>query len=234
MQAIWTYLDPLLFGILPYVAVFTFFRATIQRYRRRSFSYSSLSSQFLENRIHFWAVAPFHYGILTVLAGHLAFFLAPRWVLDWNRSPVRLYILELTGLIAGLLAIIGLAAAIARRIKVTQVSRVTTNGDRILYAMLMLQMVTGVAIAVHYPWGSSWFASIASPYLMSLVKLNPAIGYITPLPFLVKLHIVNAYAVIGYFPFTRLVHVLVVPNPYLWRKAQVVRWDGARQKANIA
>jgi nitrate reductase gamma subunit len=51
------------------------------------------------------------------------------------------------------------------------------------------------------------------------------------MPFLVKFHIVNAYLVIGYFPFTRLVHVLVVPNPYLWRKPQVVRWYGRQQWA---
>jgi len=42
----------------------------------------------------------------------------------------------------------------------------------------------------------------------------------------VKLHVFNAFVVIGLFPFTRLVHILVVPNPYLWRKPQVVRWYG--------
>jgi len=41
---------------------------------------------------------------------------------------------------------------------------------------------------------------------------------------MVKLHIVSAFLLIGFFPFTRLVHILVVPNPYLWRRTQVVRW----------
>jgi len=36
---------------------------------------------------------------------------------------------------------------------------------------------------------------------------------------------------IGFFPFTRLVHILVVPNPYLWRRTQVVRWYGIRWAA---
>ena len=45
------------------------------------------------------------------------------------------------------------------------------------------------------------------------------------MPFAVKLHIVNAWLLIAFFPFTRLVHVLVVPNQYLWRKRQVVRWN---------
>jgi nitrate reductase gamma subunit len=61
--------------------------------------------------------------------------------------------------------------------------------------------------------------------------LNPNLAAVSAMPFLVKFHIVNAYLVIGYFPFTRLVHVLVVPNPYLWRKPQVVRWYGRQEWA---
>ncbi|HLF13966.1 MAG TPA: respiratory nitrate reductase subunit gamma, partial [Bacteroidota bacterium] len=75
----------------------------------------------------------------------------------------------------------------------------------------------------------SWFASIATPYLWSLLTLDPNISFVTALPWMVKLHIVCAYVMIAFFPFTRLVHALVVPNPYLWRKTQVVRWYGIRR-----
>lgn len=224
MNAVWTYLDPLFFEILPYIAFFIFFMVTIQRYRSRSFSYTSLSSQFLENRLHFWAVVPFHYGILVVLAGHMLALLIPREILLWNGDPLRLYALEITGLIFGILSVIGLAASMIRRLNVAKVGRVTTRRDWILYAMLLFQLLSGVGIAVQFPWGSSWFAAVAAPYLWSLLKLNPQIDFIAPLPWLIKLHIINAYFVIGYFPFTRLVHVLVIPNPYLWRKPQVTRW----------
>ena len=37
-------------GTLPYISVFVFLLVTIRRYRIRAFSYSSLSSQFLENQ----------------------------------------------------------------------------------------------------------------------------------------------------------------------------------------
>ena len=49
------------------------------------------------------------------------------------------------------------------------------------------------------------------------------------MPILVKLHIINAFLIITVFPFTRLVHILVVPNPYLWRKTQVVLWNWDRK-----
>jgi nitrate reductase gamma subunit len=96
--------------------------------------------------------------------------------------------------------------------------------DWVIFALLMVQLLTGIEVALRYPWGSSWFAASATPYLWSLLNLNPDISYIAPMPFSVKLHIVNAYVLILLFPFTRLVHILVVPNPYLWRKPQVVRW----------
>ncbi len=48
------------------------------------------------------------------------------------------------------------------------------------------------------------------------------------MPHMVKLHIINAFVIVGFFPFTRLVHILVIPNPYLWRKPQVVRWYGKK------
>ena len=89
---------------------------------------------------------------------------------------------------------------------------------------MLVQLASGVYVAVFYPWGSSWFAASAAPYLWSLVLLNPDISYIAALPPMVKLHIVTAFLLIGFFPFTRLVHILVVPNPYLWRRPQVVRW----------
>ena len=224
MDSSLAYLDPLLFAIVPYMAFFMFFTGTIQRYRQRTFSYSSLSSQFLENERHFWSLVPFHYGILVVIAGHIVAFLFPRELLAFNSKPIRLYILEVTALVFGLMTVIGLVASMARRATEPKIRGVTTVSDWILYGMLSVQVASGVYVAVFHPWGSSWFASSVTPYLWSLLKLNPDVSVIAVMPWGVKLHIINAYLMIGFFPFTRLVHVLVAPNPYLWRKPQVVRW----------
>jgi nitrate reductase gamma subunit len=218
------YFDELFFAVLPYLAVVLLVLVTIQRYRSQRFTYSSLSSQFLENRQHFWGLVPFHYGILAVMAGHVIAFLIPREVLAWNSQPLRLYVLEVTALVFGLLTLVGLVAAVARRLGSPKLRVVTSLSDWVLYALLLVQVASGVAVAVFYPWGSSWFAASVSPYLWSLVKLNPDLSYVSAMPHLVKLHVINAWLLIAFFPFTRLVHVLVVPNPYLWRKPQVVRW----------
>lgn len=223
------FLDQFMFIALPYVCIFTFLLMTIYRYRMQSFSYSSLSSQFLENDHHFWAVVPFHYGILVVTAGHLLAFLIPRTILAWNSHPLRLYVLEVSALAFGILTLIGLMGVIIRRFSNSKIRYVTTVTDWILFLMLLVQTVSGIAVALFYPWGSAWFASNLSPYLWSIFQLNPDITYVSALPHLVKSHIVLAFLTIGFFPFTRLVHILVIPNPYLWRKPQVVRWYGQKR-----
>jgi nitrate reductase gamma subunit len=224
MLSVVGYLDGVLFSALPYVALFVFLLVTIQRYRGAAFTYSSLSSQFLENRQHFYGLVLFHYGIITVLTGHVVAFFLPSWVLAWNSRPLRLYVLETTGLIFGLLSLVGIALIAVRRVGVPQVRVVTSRIDWLVVAMLGFQVFSGVYVAIAYPWGSSWFSSIAAPYLWSLVWLSPDLQAVAAFPVWVKLHIVNAYGLILLFPFTRLVHILVVPNPYLWRRPQVVRW----------
>lgn len=219
------YFDVLLFAVLPYLALFTLILVTIQRYRMQSFTYSSLSSQFLENKQHFWGLVPFHYGILVIVAGHVVAFLIPRGILAWNSHPLRLFILELSALVFALLTLVGLLAGMVRRWTNPRVRIVTSPSDWVVYALLLVGIISGIGIAVFYPWGSSWYATSAAPYLWSLVKLNPDISYVASMPHLVKLHIITAFLLVGYFPFTRLVHILVVPNPYLWRKPQVVRWN---------
>jgi len=224
MTSFANYLDLVSFAILPYVAMVLFLVGTIHRYRNETFTYSSLSSQLLENKQHFWAVVPFHYGIIAVLTGHIVAFLVPRQILLFNSRPLRLYILEISALIFGLTTLVALFALIARRFTDPRVRVVTSKADWILYAMLVSQVFTGVYVAIFHRWGSAWFAASAAPYLWSLLKLNPNVAVISAMPLMVKLHIINAWLVIAFFPFTRLVHILVVPNQYLFRKRQVVRW----------
>ena len=221
-------LNLLLFAMLPYVALFLFFLITIQRYRTQPFSYSSLSSQFLENKEHFWGLVGFHYGILGVLTGHLCGLLVPSHILSWNSRPLRLYILEITGLALALMAMIGIISVLHRRMTFSKPRVVTSIADWIIEALFVLQIGLGIYVAVFHPWGSSWYASSAVPYLRSLFKFNPDVTYLATMAWAIKLHIVNAWLIIGVFPFTRLVHMLVAPLPYLWRKPEVVRWYGVR------
>jgi nitrate reductase gamma subunit len=221
-------IDLLLFVVLPYAAFLIFAIGSIERYRRHSTSVTSQSSQFLENRRHFWALMPFHLGLLGVLAAHLVWCLLPGATIWFNRNPTRLFAGEVVVLTFALLALFGFVAVGFRRAADARLRVVTGAWDWMVYALLLTQIALGVAVAVRYPWGSTWFASVATPYLWSLARLNPDMAAIVPLPLLARAHIVASYVLLAIFPFSRLVHILAVPNPYLWRPPQLVRWHPSR------
>lgn len=215
----------MLFGVFPYVAIILGVVVTLWRYFSNRFSYSSLSSQFLENRQLFWGSVPWHYGILFILTGHLVGFLIPGTVLAWNSLPLRLYILESTALAFGLLALWGLIVLIFRRALNARIRAVTSIMDMVLLIVFLAQVAAGVGVAVFYRWGSSWYAGLAAPYLWSILALNPDVALISNLPFLVQFHVIGAFVILALLPFTRLVHLLSLPYSYLWRPYQLVIWN---------
>lgn len=223
-------LDNLFYIIFPYAAFTLAIVVTVQRYFKRGFTYSSLSSQFLESDELFYGSVPWHIGILVVLLGHVIGFAIPRQVLWFNGVPARLYVLEATGLLFGLLALVGIVSLIVRRFTSPRIRAVTSWMDVVVLLVLLVQVVLGVYTALFYRWGSSWYATSAVPYLRSLFTLQPDLKMIAPLPMAVKLHILNAYVFLAILPFSRLVHMLVVPIHYLWRPYQLVIWNGDRRK----
>ncbi len=222
-------LNTFLFVAFPYVALIVFVVGVIYRYRQKGFTVSSLSSQFLEGKKLFWGTIPFHIGILVVFFGHLTAFLLPRATLAWNSIPVRLIVLEVTAFVFGATVLVGLAGLMLRRITSARIRAVTTRMDIVIELLLLTQVVLGLWIALGYRWGASWFAADLSPYLMSLVTLRPETEAVFALPWVIKLHITGAFAILFMVPFTRLVHFVVAPLHYIVRPYQQVIWNWDRR-----
>ncbi len=222
-------LNSFLFVAFPYVAVIVFVFGVTYRYRRVGFTVSSLSSQFLEGKALFWGTIPFHIGILVVFLGHLTAFVLPSATLAWNSVPVRLIILEVTAFVFGLNVLVGLAGLMYRRLTSPRIRAVTTRADVALEMLLLAQVVLGCWIALGYRWGASWFAADLSPYLWSLVRFSPETAAVFALPWVIKLHIVGAFALVLVVPFTRLIHFVVAPLNYLTRPYQQVMWNWNRR-----
>jgi nitrate reductase gamma subunit len=221
--------DMILFGVFPYVAVALMIGVGIYRYFVDRYSWSSQSSQFLESRVLFWGSIPWHYAILIILLAHFLAFLVPSGWAVLLGKPMRLYILEVTGLALGISTMIAVALLIFRRITNVRVAAVTTVIDWLVLIALFLQVATGVYIAFTLRWGSVWYLHTVTPWLWSLLKLDPQMHYLAALPFVVKLHAFNAFLILALFPFSRLVHVISVPLTYLARPYQVVIWYRQRR-----
>lgn len=211
-----------LFLIFPYLALVTAVVVTIYRAIYRPFTVSSLSSQLLERKKLYWGSISFHWGIILILLGHLGALFFPNTLASWNARPIRLYLLELTGLALALWTLGGLLILIWRRLSERRVRVVTSRMDGLVLCLLLISVITGIWTAVVHRFGSAWFTSIFTPYLWSLLTFQPQISLVAPLPFAIKLHVFNFFLLLAIFPFSRLVHILTYPLGYLFRPWQIV------------
>jgi len=223
-----------LYIALPYLAITLCVVGCIYRYRATGFKFSSLSSQFLDSEKLFFGSMLFHWSLLVVFVGHLLAFLFPAWVLSVNSNAANLVIYEMLGFTFGLGALIGLVWLFIRRVGNARVQMVTNRMDILIELMIIVQAALGCWIAFSYRWGSSWFASDLSPYLWSILKLNPQIAVVSDMPSAVVVHVVVAFVILALIPFTRLVHFLVAPFSYLARPYQQVIWNWDRKRVRDA
>lgn len=222
----------LFFQIFPYMAIIVAIVATVYRYVYRPFSISSLSSQLLERKKLFWGSISFHWGIVIILAFHLLAVLFPKALTLWNSVPLRLYLLEFSGLALGAWSLVGLVVLIWRRAGSKRIRVVSTPMDMVVLILLLLSVVTGVITATVYRYGSYWFTGIFSPYLRSIFTLQPRPELLTPLPLMIQLHVLNFFVLLAIFPFSRLVHIITYPIGYLVRPWQIVVRNRKMQPAD--
>lgn len=223
--------NTIFFIILPYIALTLAIAVSIYRSIYRPFTVTSLSSQLLERKKLYWGSVSFHYGIVLILLGHLWALLLPKGLMLWNAVPIRLYVLELSGLALGIWALVGLCILLWRRISEKRVQAVTTPMDIVVLVLVLLSALTGVLVATLYRFGSSWFTVIFTPYLLSLFTFQPKVNLVAPLPWLVKLHVINFFIMAAVFPFSRLIHIFTYPFGYLVRPWQIVIWNRKVNKA---
>jgi nitrate reductase gamma subunit len=214
---------------LPYGAVVLFVVGSIYRYRATKHTYSSLSSQFIEGNQLFWGSMPFHWGILVLFIGHFIAFLIPDTLLAFNSHPLRLLVFEISGFMFALIVLVGILTLFVRRVTNPRLQVVTTRMDLVLEILLIIEIVIGITVALSLRWGAAWFPAVISPYLHSLMVLQPDITAVASLPGILKLHMTVAFLIIMLFPFTRLVHFLVIPLHYIKRPYQRVMWSWDRK-----
>jgi len=216
--------NQLLFVIFPYIALALFVVVTVYRAIFRPFTISSLSSQLLERKQLYWGSISFHYGISLILIAHLLALVFPDSLVIWNSVPLRLYILEVTGLGLALWSLIGVFILIIRRITVANIRAVTVPTDIVLLLLILLSVISGITIATGYRFGSAWFSGVFSPYIWSILTFQPRPELVAPLPWMIQFHVFNFYIMLALLPFTRLIHILTYPLSYLFRPWQIVIW----------
>jgi nitrate reductase gamma subunit len=213
---------------LPYLAIVVAVVGSVVRLRHDPFRHSARSSQFLESRQLRFGSGAWHIGIGLVLAGHLAAFLFPGAWLAFVSLPGMLGLVELVGMIAAALSLVGLVLLLVRRLTSGRVQAVTSTMDLVVVALLIAQVALGLLSAVQLGNGAHWAVGTVVPYLWSLLGLRPDMSLVADFPLVLKLHLAGAWLIVLLLPFTRLLHLLALPVSYLWRSPQLVVWNTAR------
>ena len=221
-------LEIMLFVVFPYVALAIGIVGTLYRFVTNQYSFTSLSSQFLENDLQFWGSTLWHYGIIPTTVIHLAGFAIPRVMVALHSTPEALYLSELAGKIFGIMALCGGGILIYRRLTSTKIRAVTTPVDWVVLGLLFGQVLFGLILAFAYRWGATWFVHTATPWMVSLATFEPAPQYVTALPLAHKVHFLTGFVLFALMPFSRLVHLTTFPFSYLWRRFQLVIWTRRR------
>jgi nitrate reductase gamma subunit len=227
------YVNTLLFGIYPYVCLAILLIGSLIRFDREPYTWKSDSSQMLRKRQLQLGSNLFHYGVIIVILGHFAGFLAPHWAIDWALSPVAHQLLAMVvGGIAGLVAIVGLTILIARRLGDPRIRLNSRKWDIAVVLMLWLQLALGlltVPLSAFHMDGAL-FETLTS-YVKGVVTLDGgSAALMTDVPLAYKLHILLGFTLFLVSPFTRMIHIWsgVGALAYLFRPYQIVRTPKTR------
>lgn len=227
------YINHLLFGVYPYVAVGVMVIGSILRYDRDQYTWKTSSSQLLADDGMRWGNNLFHIGILCILAGHAVGLLTPTEVYTMVITVQQKQLLAMAaGGIFGVVCFAGMVLLLRRRLFNLRIRATSTNADILVLLLIFAQLCLGlltIPVSAQHLDGSSMLA--LSHWAQHIVTLQPeAAAFVLGEPLIFKLHILLGLTLLLLFPFTRLVHVfsgVVVPVKYLWRSGyQVVRKRG--------
>ena len=222
------FLNSLVYGIYPYIALGVLVLGTVIRYDREPYTWRSGSSQLLRRKQLVWGSVLFHVGVLVIFFGHLVGLLTPIAIFDaiGVSHGAKQILAIVAGGVAGVMAIVGATLLAHRRLFDARVRAASNTGDTLIIVLLWLQLALGLAtvpVSLQHLDGHEMVKFMT--WAQGIFTFNTAASsYVADASIVFKLHIFLGLTILLVFPFTRLVHMLSVPVRYLWRPGyQVVR-----------
>jgi nitrate reductase gamma subunit len=222
------YFDTLFFGVYPYLACAVFLLGSLARFDRDPFTWKAHSSQILSNKNMRLASNLFHVGILLLFLGHFVGLLTPPEIFHafGVSAGAKQLLAIVAGSVAGILCFVGLTLLVQRRLTDPRVRANSTRMDifilLLLYAQLILGLLT-IPVSLMHLDGHNMLNLMG--WARNIVTFDPveAVGFVSQVGLLFKLHLFLGLTVFLVFPFSRLVHIWSAPVTYPTRPYQIVR-----------
>ena len=202
---------------MPYVALTVLATGLIYRTIRRNNTIQASSSQFISNDKSLrWGSTLFHYAILLVLLGHILGLLTPEWLYNWfMTNETKRLLAILMGSISGAAALVGITLLVVRRFSNKRVWATSKIQDYVIVVLLLVQISLGLW-CTYITTQSSLEDYMAMEYwAQGIFIFEPdSWKYIADADLIYKIHIVNGFLIFIIFPFTKLMHMIMVPIHY--------------------
>ncbi|MBS3798048.1 MULTISPECIES: respiratory nitrate reductase subunit gamma [unclassified Pseudoalteromonas] len=226
-----SYLNTLLFGIYPYLALAIFLLGCLVRYDREQYTWKTSSSQLLESKQLKKGSKAFHIGVIMILLGHFVGLLTPHQVWDFLgvTAAFKQKVAMTLGGVFGIICFYGLTILLKRRLTNPRIRATSSNMDILILVSLYIQLILGlVSILFSFAHldGSEMLKMMAWAQNIVTFDLTAASAAIASVGFIYKAHIFFGLTLLVLFPFSRLVHIWSLPGRYLRRNYQVVRQKG--------
>jgi nitrate reductase gamma subunit len=221
------YLNTLLFGYYPYVAISVFFIGSLARYDRDQYTWRTGSSQFLRADELRLGSNLFHIGILLLFVGHFVGLLTPPDVyhaLGLSTSAKQILAVVAGGVFGGV-CLKGIIILIRRRLTDPRIRATSSRMDIFILLLIAVQLALGLLtlpISLYHYDGANML--LLGEWAQRIVTFRSgAADQVSEMGIIFKLHLFLGQTLFLVFPFSRLVHVWSVPLGYVTRPYQVVR-----------
>jgi nitrate reductase gamma subunit len=212
----------LAFLVFPYLALAAFVVGHAYRYIVDPFFWNARSSEFLEKKTLYSGITLFHWGILLTLLGHAGGLLIPQRLFDMVgiNGQTHSQIAYWSGLVVGVAAFVGSILLLWRRVAIKRIQVTTTLNDYVTIGGLVF--VTGLGV-YNVVFGDFYVLDTVAPWIRGIVFFQPNPELMLDVPLSYKSHILSAFALLGFSPFSRLVHIWSAPFTYPLRRYIVFR-----------
>jgi nitrate reductase gamma subunit len=222
------FLNHLLFGVYPYIALAVLAIGSVIRYDREPYSWRSGSSQLLRRKQLMLGSLCFHLGVLVIFVGHFVGLLTPIWIFEaiGVSHGAKHMLAIVAGGVAGVFALFGASLLLHRRVFDPRIRRTSSFGDVAILVLLCLQLVLGMAtilVSLDHLDGEEMLNFMAWAQGIFAFRAGASDHVLGAHP-IFKAHLFLGLTILLVFPFTRLIHMLSAPIRYLWRPGyQIVR-----------
>lgn len=222
------FVNHLLFGIYPYIALVVLALGSIIRFDREPYGWRSGSSQLLRRKQLLAGSVLFHAGVLVIFVGHLGGLLTPIALFDALGIPhgAKQMLAIIVGGVAGALALAGATLLLHRRLLDPRIRKTSSFSDIMILVLLWAQLILGMStikISMDHLDGAEMVKFMTWAQGIFTFRAD-ASGYVADAHIVFKLHLFLGLTILLLFPFTRLVHMLSAPVRYVWRPGyQIVR-----------